>query len=177
MKSSKSFSDTLCPISLISVPQILTLSLGLQPNMYTPAMLIIFMPFAKIFFPKICPIHCTFSFFEVVLPITFKVVARRIIIHFTKSMLEIIFELSFKNTSAFEDDFSFSFFFPFFPLSFIGCIIDFISAATMSEAIFNFTFINRAIRPWICASSCYPVICKFPLVYDSISPNKLAVAR
>lgn len=138
-------------------------------------MLIIFVPLAKIFFSEICPIHCSLPFFHIILPISFKIITRRIVIHLTITIFEIIFKASFKYASTFENYFTFSFFFSLFPLSFIGCIINFINTISMPEPILNLSLINATIGPSIHPFTSYSVISKLTFIYDTIGPCKFTL--
>ena len=90
-------------------------------------------------------------------------------------MLKIVFELTFKYATTFENNFSFPLLFAFDPLPLIGCIVDAVDAESVSQAILNFPFVSAAIGPSIDTFAGDAVISEFPLINDSIGPCKLAV--
>lgn len=138
-------------------------------------MLIIFVPLSKVFFPQICPIHCSLTLFHIIFPISFKIIARWIIVHFTIAVFQVIFKISFKNASTFENYFAFSFFFALFPFPFVSCIINFINTITMPEPILHLSFINATVRPFIHPFTSYPVISKLTLIDNAIGPSKFTL--
>jgi len=116
------------------------------------------------------------TFFHVILPVALEVVARRIVVHFAKTMFEIIFKVALKYAATFKTYFSFSFLFAFLPLSLIGGIINFIDPGPMSQPIFYIALINTSIWPFIYTPSGYSVILKLSLINDTVCPCKFAFA-
>ena len=91
-------------------------------------------------------------------------------------MLQIIFEISFKNASALENYFALTLFLPFFPLALVSCVIDLINTIAVPEPIFDFTFINTSIGPLIYSFACNPIISKLAFIYNAIGPGEFACA-
>jgi len=175
VKYSISITNTIGPITLVPISQILALAFRFQPNMNTPTMLIIVMPLAKIFLSQVSPIHCSLSFLHIILPITLKVVPWWVIVHFSIAMLQIIFEISFKYASTFEYYFSFSFLFTLFPFTFISCFIYLVHPSAMPQPVFNISFIYTAIRPFIYTLASDTVNSKLPFINNPISPGELSI--
>jgi hypothetical protein len=91
---------------------------------HAPAFLLIIFPLSHIFLANICPVHGTHAALYVICPFSFEVVARGVIIHLSVAVLSVIFEITLKDTSTFEGDFSFTLFLAINPLALISCIID-----------------------------------------------------
>lgn len=136
-------------------------------------MLIIIVPFPKVFLPEISPIHGPLAFFHVILPIALEVISRRVVVHLPLSMLQVVFEIALENASTLEDDFSFPFLLTLFPLALVGRIINFINPVAMSKPIFDFAFVNTSIRPLVDTLTRNPIISKLPFIDDPIGPGEL----
>ena len=144
--------------------------------MHTPPLLLIVLPISYIFLTNISPIHCPQYRFNILFPLTLKVISWRIIVHFSISFFHIILKATFKDTSTLEDNLPFTFFFPLNPLSFICCIIYGIFAIAMPKTILYLSLITASIWPFIYTLSCNSIICKFSIVYNTICPYKFTFA-
>ncbi len=174
IKDTITLSDTIYPLTLISVSNVLSLAFWFKPNMHTPAFLMVIFPFSDVFLSDICPIHGSLTFFLVILPFTFKVVSWRIVIHFSVPLLKVIFKGSFKNTSALKNYFAFARFFTLKPLAFVGGFFDRVFSKAVPESILNLSFINTTVRPSINPMSGNSVISKLALVLNTVAPNEFA---
>ena len=144
--------------------------------MNTPSLLLITLPISNIFLSNISPIHRPHSAFHILFPFPFKIISWRIIVHLSVSFFHIILEITFKNTTALEDDLPFTLLFALNPLPFICGIINCIFSIAVSESIFYLSLISASIRPFIYALSCNSIICKFSIVNNTISPYKFTFA-
>lgn len=167
-----SLPNSVCPVTLVAISKIFTLAFWLQPNMDTPSMLVVVVPFPEIFLSQICPIHGSLPFFHIILPIALEIVTRWIIVHLALTVFKIILKISFKNASTLKNYFSFALFFSFLPFTFICRIIDLINTISVPEPIFYFSFINASIRPLIYSLASDSIISKLPFIHDSIGPSK-----
>ena len=174
IKHSITLSDSIYPISFISVSNVLSLAFWLKPDMHAPALLMIIFPLSNIFLSYVCPIHRAFTIFLVVLPLAFKIVSWRVVVHFSVPLFQIVLERSFKNTSALENYFAFARLFTLQPLALICSFFYCVFTKPMSEAVFHFTFINTSVWPTIYTMTGNSVICKLTFVFDTIAPYELA---
>jgi hypothetical protein len=96
VEHSKSVSYTVLPIPFISVPHEFTLALGLQPDMNTPAFLLVVFPISHILLSDICPVHSAHATLYIFPPFSFEVVAGRVVVHFAISVFHIVLEVALK---------------------------------------------------------------------------------
>lgn len=143
--------------------------------MYSPSFLLIIFPIAYVFLPDISPVHGTHAGFDITPPLSFKIISRRIIVHFSIPMLHIVFEVTLKDTAAFEDNLSLSLFFPIDPVPFISGLVYSILSKSMPESIFNFSFIAATVWPFVATLSCDAIIFELPTISNTVGPSKGAL--
>lgn len=78
------------PGALIPVPYVLAFAFGFKPYMHSPSFLMVILPFSDIFFTNICPVHCPFALLFVVFPFPFKVISRRVVVHLSITLFEVV---------------------------------------------------------------------------------------
>ena len=89
-------------------------------------------------------------------------------------MLHIVFELTLENTTTFEDNLSLTLFLTLDPLSLISSLIDCVLSVTVSEAIFDLTFVATTIRPFIVTFPCDTVVSELSFVDYTVCPGESA---
>ena len=176
IENSKAFSDSIFPVSFITVSQILALSFWLKPDVNPPALLLIILPVANVLLSNICPVHGPHPAFYIFFPLAFKVIAWRVIIHFSIAFLHVILEVALKDTSTFEDYLSFSLFFALNPLTFVNSIIYGVFPVAVTEAVLYLSLVSASVGPFIYAFPCDSVIRKLSVVYNAIRPYKFTFA-
>jgi hypothetical protein len=149
VKDSISLSDTIYPRPFVSVSNVFSLPFGLEPDMHAPAFLMVVFPLANVLLSDICPVHSAFTLFFVVLPFAFEKIARRIIVHFSMTLFEILLERSLKYASAFENNFAFARLFPLEPLAFVCSFFNGVFSKSMPEPVLYLALINASVRPSI----------------------------
>jgi hypothetical protein len=85
-------------------------------------------------------------------------------------MFHVVLEVTFKDTSTFEYDFSLAFFLALDPVTLISCIINYIFAYSMSEPIFDLSFIVAAIWPFVVSFACDAIISELSRIHYTVSP-------
>jgi len=140
--------------------------------MHTPTFLLIIFPLSDIFLSDICPIHSSHSTFHILLPFSLEVISRRIVIHFSISMLQVIFEITFKDTATLESYLTFTLFLTLKPFTLISCVIDHIFTKSVSQSIFYFSIVGTSIWPLVSTFACDSIIGKLSVINDTVCPDE-----
>jgi hypothetical protein len=139
---------------------------------HTPAFLLIILPLSHVLLSDISPVHSAHPTLHILTPLSLEVISRRVVIHFSVSVLHVIFEVTFENTPTLESDFAFALFFALKPLPFVSCIINCVFTEAMPQTIFYLTLICTSVRPFIVAFSCDSIICKLSFINYAVGPDK-----
>ena len=144
--------------------------------MDTPSFLLIIFPISYILLPDVSPVHSPHSALDIFLPLSFEIVAWRIVIHLSVSVFHIVFEIPLKYTSALEYDFSFALFFTIDPVTFVSCLIDCIFPNSVSESVLDFPLITAAVGPVVVTFASDTIISELSRVCDTIDPCKFTLS-